>query len=133
MKYSEKLVMLRKLRSLTQQELADAVSISVKTLQRIENGSSQLTKEMEERIAKALRLTKEEVERFEVNDIFHGLKGLVKKVEKEDEAEISPAYVSFLEKTFLDLNRENIYLKHRLEMAKESGMNRAGNTNLFHS
>ncbi len=133
MNYSEKLVMLRKLRSLTQQELADAIPVSLKTLQRIENGSAQLTQLMEERIVNALKLTKEEFERFEVTEVFNGLKKGTNKVKKKGNIDISPEYISYLESTFLEVNRENIFLKLKLQFAQEETSDKDGKTNLFHS
>lgn len=114
---SEKVAMIRKLKGLTQYELAEKASLTLKTLQRIEAGISPVTGETIIRVANALNLTREEFEQFDVEQIFQNL-----KVIKNENMEIvkdkpTEGYVQYLESTIERLTLENVRMK--MQLAKQ--------------
>lgn len=116
MKFNEKVAILRKLRAFTQQELADAISVPLRTLQQIEQGKVAVSIQTEQRLITALGIPREEFYRFDINLIFEGLKSDPEKEVERLKSRISVKYVEQLEKTIEALTYENMRLK--LNLAK---------------
>lgn len=116
MKFNEKVAILRKLRAFTQQELADAVSVPLKTMQHIEQGKVAVSIQTEQRLITALGISREEFYQFDINLIFDGLKSDPEKEVERLKARISVKYVEQLEKAIEALTYENMRLK--LNLAK---------------
>ncbi len=126
MPYHQKLALLRKLRLLTQLQLAQASGVCLKTMQRYENGIKLPDKIKHNKLLEVLEISQQEFDFFDLAKIFEHIKANTAAEVKNLQSDIELLYIAKLENEIVALKEKNRELEQVLNahIASQRTMNR---------